>query len=127
MKLTKLSGHWTCHWRVCGRNHWMAMDFLDTGHRCENVPNIWTTSASLTSQQSGILAIISFFILHETYEPILLKRKARGLKRLTKHSTYICSTADTQPTHVLFARAVTRPTKMLLFSPIVLLLAVSTI
>ena len=69
--------------------------------------------------------VASFFLLKETYAPVLLERKTRRLQKETGNLK-LRSKLDTgvQPRE-FFIRAVVRPTKMLTTSPIVFLLTLN--
>lgn len=74
--------------------------------------------------KTGFLTIISFFFLSETYESTILEKKAKLLRKETGNP-YLKSKLDKGRTpKQLFKTAVVRPTKMLLGSPIVFLLAI---
>ena len=62
--------------------------------------------------------------MRETYEPVLLEHKAARLRKATGNDRLRARTYNKDlTTQQLLARAVIRPTKILLFSPIVLLLS----
>ncbi|OAQ63053.2 major facilitator superfamily protein [Pochonia chlamydosporia 170] len=72
---------------------------------------------------AGAVAIISFFVLQETHAPTLLKRKTNRLRKDTGNME-LRSKLDTQlPPKEMFLRAIVRPCKMLLFSPVCLILS----
>ncbi|KAL2801986.1 major facilitator superfamily domain-containing protein [Aspergillus granulosus] len=69
---------------------------------------------------AGGIVMLSFpFIVPETYAPILLERKAAQLRKETGNSGYRSRLDDGIPSSQRFRQALIRPTKMLLFSPIV--------
>lgn len=61
--------------------------------------------------------------MRETYEPVLLERRARRLRKETGNQSLRSRLDPGIPTHQFFIRAIVRPSKMLLFSPIVLCLS----
>lgn len=80
----------------------------------------------LTCTQSGTLAIPSFFFLRETNAAILLERKAERLRKESGNPSLVSKQGQKQSPSELVRRAIVRPAKMLLFSPIVLLLSLYT-
>lgn len=74
---------------------------------------------------SGALTILSFLFLRETYAPVILGRKAARLRKETGNPN-LRSKLDTGLTpRDFFKRAIVRPTKLLLRSPIVFLLSLN--
>ncbi|KZF23887.1 putative MFS transporter [Xylona heveae TC161] len=74
---------------------------------------------------SSVVSLIALAVMRETYEPILLERKAARLRKATGNDRLQARTYNKDLTpQQLLARAVVRPTKMLIFSPIVLLLSI---
>ncbi|KAL8712028.1 MAG: hypothetical protein Q9220_003724 [cf. Caloplaca sp. 1 TL-2023] len=69
---------------------------------------------------SGLMTILTFLFLRETYAPKLLRDKAKKLQKETGQERYRSKLEMDLPARTLFLRAIVRPTKMLLFSPIVL-------
>ena len=80
----------------------------------------WTLTIAMASS-----TLISLFVLRESYAPTILARKAARLRVSTSNpllkSKYESST--TFPRTEILTRAVVRPLKMLIFSPIVLALS----
>ncbi|RDL36000.1 putative MFS transporter [Venustampulla echinocandica] len=74
---------------------------------------------------SGVVSLLAIVLMRETYEPVLLERKAVQLCKVTGNGNIRARTynKDLTPPQLL-TRAIIRPTKMLLFSPIVLLLSI---
>jgi MFS family permease len=63
--------------------------------------------------------------MRETFEPVLLNRKAAALRKTTSNEQLRARTFNTDLTpSQMFLWAILRPTRMLLFSPIVLLLSI---
>lgn len=79
------------------------------------VPNI--------SIQAGISFVISIFFLRETNATVLLAWKASRLRKETANAALVSKMDRGQSPRQLFLRAITRPTKLLILSPIVLLLS----
>jgi len=68
---------------------------------------------------SGIATIATYIVSAETYAPVLLERKAARLRRETGNARLRSRLASDIPTSQVFLRAIVRPTKMLLLSPII--------
>ena len=62
--------------------------------------------------------------MRETYEPVLLERRAARLRKETGNPLLRSRLDPGIPKTQFFVRAIVRPTKMLLFSPIVLTLSI---
>ncbi|KAK6509165.1 hypothetical protein TWF481_003926 [Arthrobotrys musiformis] len=71
----------------------------------------------------GVVSIISTFVLDETHHPTLLRHKARRLNQENNTDKYKSVFHSDLPTKEVFTRAIWRPLKMLVFSPIILLLS----
>lgn len=72
--------------------------------------------------QAGIFSIAAVFLMRETYEPVLLEHKAARLRKETGNSRLeACTYRQDATPRQLVIQAFLRPTKMLIFSPIVLL------
>ncbi|MCJ1393969.1 hypothetical protein MMC18_006846 [Xylographa bjoerkii] len=73
---------------------------------------------------AGVVTIACFWVLRESYPTIILERKARRLRKETGNLS-LRSALHSGLSHVdLFKRSIIRPAKMLVFSPIVLLLSI---
>ena len=66
---------------------------------------------------------IAVFIQRETYPPILLERKVQRLRKETGNDKLRSALQSTKTPRQLFLLSIVRPTKMLLFSPIVFCLS----
>ncbi len=76
------------------------------------------------ASKAGVALFFSVLLLRETYEPVLLERRTKRLRKATGNPN-LRSKLDKQiPMKEFFLRAIVRPSKMLLFSPIVLSLSV---
>ncbi|MCJ1403547.1 hypothetical protein MMC11_006770 [Xylographa trunciseda] len=74
---------------------------------------------------SSVISLLAAVVMRETFEPVLLERKAVQLRKTTGNDELRARTFNKDLTpRQLLARAFMRPTKMLLFSPIVLLLSI---
>ncbi|KIV78494.1 hypothetical protein, variant 1 [Exophiala sideris] len=72
----------------------------------------------------GVALFFSVIFMRETYEPVLLERRTKRLRKETGNPNLRSKLDQGIPTKEFFVRAIVRPTKMLLFSPIVLLLSI---
>jgi MFS family permease len=73
--------------------------------------------------QAGVAFVLSIFLLRETNAAVLLSRKAARLRKETGNSALVSKMDRGLTPRQLFLRAIVRPTKLLILSPIVLLLA----
>ncbi|KAI0415521.1 major facilitator superfamily domain-containing protein [Xylaria grammica] len=71
---------------------------------------------------SGVLTLL-YLMIPETYRPILLARKAARLQKEDGSKIYIAAGSTRSTARVLLLRSIVRPIKMLLKSPIVLILS----
>ena len=84
----------------------------------------WRWIFWVLSIAGGVIATFSIIFMRETYEPVLLQRLTNKLCKETGNDK-LRSKLDLGITKKeVFKRAIVRPTKMLLFSPIVLALSV---
>ena len=74
----------------------------------------------LTSLQGGLITIIAFFALRESYPPVLLERKSSRLRRETGNENLRSKLASPLDPAARFRIAIVRPMKFLFLSPIVL-------
>jgi MFS family permease len=72
----------------------------------------------------GVALILSAILMRETYEPKLLQQRVDRLRKETNNPNLRSRLAPSIPIREFFIRAIVRPTKMLLFSPIILLLSI---
>ncbi|KFY95121.1 hypothetical protein V500_02905 [Pseudogymnoascus sp. VKM F-4518 (FW-2643)] len=73
---------------------------------------------------SGVVTMAAFFLLRETYAPVLLARKVARLRKETGN-TALCSKLDTGLSEKdVFLHSIIRPVKMFIFSPIVTMMCV---
>ncbi|KAJ2898785.1 MFS transporter prlG [Zalerion maritima] len=84
----------------------------------------WRWTFWIIAILSGALSLPCFFFMRETYAPVLLSRKAALLREQTGNPELRAKGALQLPPRTLFFRAIARPTKLLIFSPIVLFLSI---
>lgn len=72
---------------------------------------------------SGLMTIFTYFTMSETYGMVILARKAERLRKETGNTKLRSKMDSGLPPREVFLRAIVRPTKMLLFSPICSLLS----
>ncbi|KAF7546034.1 hypothetical protein G7Z17_g8717 [Cylindrodendrum hubeiense] len=83
----------------------------------------WRWSFWVVAMVAGVITVINFVFMSETYAYTILKHKTEKLQKETGNLK-LRSSADTGRTpKELFRFAIVRPSKMLLFSPIVFLLS----
>ncbi|OJJ47341.1 hypothetical protein ASPZODRAFT_2129058 [Penicilliopsis zonata CBS 506.65] len=76
----------------------------------------WVLSIAI---QSGVVSTAFFFIVPETDPATILRRKAARLQKETGETAYKSRLDDGIPPKERFVQSLVRPTRMLLFSPIV--------
>ncbi|KAK1585695.1 major facilitator superfamily transporter [Colletotrichum navitas] len=70
----------------------------------------------------GVVCIIAFLVLRETYPPVLLERKAARIRKETGNPNYRSSLARDYTPGELFRRSIVRPMRLLLCCPFVTVL-----
>ncbi|KAH8204416.1 hypothetical protein TruAng_001467 [Truncatella angustata] len=83
----------------------------------------WIISILLTHHKAGVVFIVSIFVMKETNATILLQRKAAKLRRASGKTYLVAKGQINQTTKQILLRAILRPTRLLLFSPVVTLLS----
>ncbi|GAB1739909.1 hypothetical protein NU219Hw_g4840t1 [Hortaea werneckii] len=83
----------------------------------------WRWTFWLIAIAFGVCAIAHAALCRETYAPVLLARKTKRLQKETGNQDLRSKLDDGLPNKTRFSRAMVRPFKMLLFSPIVGLMA----
>ncbi|KAJ6781083.1 hypothetical protein PWT90_03064 [Aphanocladium album] len=83
----------------------------------------WRWTLWLTVIAGGIVTLLSFVFLRESYAPTILEKKTAKLRKSTGNPKLRSSLSSGLEPKQVFAMAIFRPTKMLVFSPIVLLLS----
>ena len=102
------------------------MDLLvcdDTGKAFSSILKQMALKDDSYTVQSGVLTVVCFVFFRETHTPTLLKQKAKQLRKNTRDSNVRTRLNLGQSPSQLFKTAIVRPTKMLIFSPIVFILA----
>jgi multidrug resistance protein len=84
----------------------------------------WRWAFWLQAIIAGVILILGIFLLRETYAVAILSRKTKRLIRETGNINLVSALHDGIPTDERFQRAIVRPMKLLIFSPIVLLLSI---
>lgn len=88
-------------------------------------PNIgWRWNFWILSIAGGVSTVAGYFLLKETYAPVLLERKAKHLRKETGNPNLRSKLDSGLTAKDLFWFSIVRPTKLLLFSPIVLFLSI---
>ncbi|CAH0047150.1 unnamed protein product [Clonostachys solani] len=83
----------------------------------------WRWTFWVVAMLSGVITLIGIAFMRETYAYTILEKKTKKLRQETGNEK-LRSAADTGVTaQELFKTSIIRPTKMLLFSPIILLLS----
>ncbi|KJZ78858.1 hypothetical protein HIM_01631 [Hirsutella minnesotensis 3608] len=83
----------------------------------------WRWSFWVLSIAGGVIMLCSLALMRETYAYTILNRKAKKLRRDTGNEALRSVLNTGRSSNDVFALAIVRPTKMLLFSPIVFLLS----
>ncbi|QPC71685.1 hypothetical protein HYE68_002437 [Fusarium pseudograminearum] len=83
----------------------------------------WRWSFWVVSILAGAITIMAFVFMRETYAYTILDRKTKKLRKETGNPKLRSALAKEISTKELFSMAMVRPTKMLLFAPIVTLLS----
>ncbi len=73
---------------------------------------------------SGAALLLGVIFLRETYSVVILERKTQRMIRETGNQNLVSALHDPTPPREVFKRTIVRPVKMLIFSPIVLLLSI---
>ncbi|PWI66704.1 hypothetical protein PCL_04842 [Purpureocillium lilacinum] len=83
----------------------------------------WRWSFWVLAIAGGAITIASLVFMRETYAYAILDRKAKKLREQTGDNSLRSALDDGRATKDIFASAIVRPSKMLIFSPIVFLLS----
>ncbi|KAK2767080.1 hypothetical protein FQN54_006399 [Arachnomyces sp. PD_36] len=83
----------------------------------------WEWVFWLIAIMSGVLSIVSFIFMSETYHAVLLRRKAEALRKQTGNMQLRSKHHIDVPASTFFLQNLVRPMKLLLLSPIVLALS----
>ena len=84
-----------------------------------------SVKASLLTSQAGVVTVLCGFFMRESYAPVMLERKAARLRKSTGNSEYKSKMSTGDSPRAALAKALIRPTKMFLRSPIVFIFVVS--
>ena len=84
----------------------------------------WRWVFWLIAIAGGAGSLLMLVVLDETYAPTILDRKTKRLRKETGNKELRSAMDSGLTPRAAFLRAIGRPTKMLLFSPIVLLLSI---
>jgi MFS family permease len=84
----------------------------------------WRMVFYIIAAFGGFFAICLFFFGRETYHPTLLARKCKRLQKETGNVNLRSKLDSGLPPREIFARSIVRPLKILIFSPIVLLMSI---
>ncbi|KAK2678868.1 Major facilitator superfamily [Fusarium oxysporum f. sp. vasinfectum] len=94
------------------------------GFVSENVGWRWTFRILLIL--SGIIAIVTFALMKETNYTVILQKKALGMRNQTGNEKLVAKLSRDETPGQMLARAIVRPLKLLILSPIVLLVSLYT-
>ncbi|SCO84239.1 related to multidrug resistant protein [Fusarium oxysporum] len=94
------------------------------GFVSENVGWRWTFRILLIL--SGIIAIVTFALMKETNYTVILQKKALRMRKQTGNEKLVAKLSRDETPGQMLARAIVRPLKLLIFSPIVLLVSLYT-
>ncbi|WQF82588.1 Putative sugar transporter, major facilitator superfamily, MFS transporter superfamily [Colletotrichum destructivum] len=84
----------------------------------------WRWTFWILSIYDAVLVVIGFFILSETYEPILLSRQASKLSKGTGRPYFTDADRESQGLGVKLSRSLMRPLRLLLTQPILQVVAI---
>ncbi|KAI0016892.1 MFS general substrate transporter [Xylariomycetidae sp. FL0641] len=85
----------------------------------------WRWTFWILSIFDGVLVIVAFFVLKETYHPLLLARKAAKLRKTTGRPYFSDSGHNSSDTlSSKLARSLTRPTRLLFTQPILQIMGI---
>ena len=77
------------------------------------------TYSAANPRKIAVVSVITVIVLRETYPVVLLERKAAKIRRETGRADYRSRLAPDITPRDLFVRSITRPSRLLLFCPIV--------
>ncbi|KAF2177119.1 MFS general substrate transporter [Zopfia rhizophila CBS 207.26] len=84
----------------------------------------WRWIFWLLAIAAGVVTLIAFVFLRETYEPAILEKRARRLRKETGNMAIRSKQTNSKPKAEVFKQALIRPTKMLFMSPIVAIMSI---
>ncbi|KAF5667560.1 major facilitator family transporter [Fusarium heterosporum] len=109
-------------WWISLASQELAMVVLGRVYHCKQTYRIGKVS-KLTEQKTGAITVFAFLFMRETYAYAILEKKAKKLRKETGNPKLRSALDKGTTTKELFSLAMVRPTKMLLFAPIVSLLS----
>jgi multidrug resistance protein len=89
-------------------------------------PSIHHSKLTSLSIQSGIAVILVVLVLSESYEPVLLQKKASRIRQENRSVQVNAGHALKLNSRMVFIQAITRPTKLLFLTPNVALFSLYT-
>jgi hypothetical protein len=98
------------------------MDILDYWH-CRTY-SFSLRGVDLIVKQAGIWLVVAVIFMRETYAPVLLERKAARLRKITGSVGPQAKSRGNLSPLVHLGRGLSRPLKLLVLSPVVLLLSI---
>ncbi|KAG9250225.1 major facilitator superfamily domain-containing protein [Emericellopsis atlantica] len=104
-------------WWICGPLLGPVIGPIAGGYLAENKG--WRWSFWVVAMAAGVVTILSFIFLHESYAHALLEKKTRRLRKETGNSELRSALDTGKSSKEVFRVAIVRPTKMLFLSPIV--------
>ncbi|KAI0106891.1 MFS general substrate transporter [Daldinia grandis] len=84
----------------------------------------WRWTFWILSIYDGLLVIIAFFVFSETYEVILLNRRAAELRKSTGNPYYTATQAASETLRSRLSVSLTRPLRLLITQPILQVVAI---
>ncbi|GCB19904.1 uncharacterized transporter C1529.01 [Aspergillus awamori] len=84
----------------------------------------WRWTFYLLAIFSGTIGLASLLVMRETHPKIILERKAARLRKATGNPHLRSKLSNPKPVHQLLLQALTRPTKLLFRSPILLIISI---
>ncbi|MCJ1408779.1 hypothetical protein MMC19_002855 [Ptychographa xylographoides] len=91
-----------------------------------DVTGTWRWLLWIMTIASGVMTFLSLCFLQESYEPFLLKQKAKRMRKQSGNDNYkVVDSSDNRPQD-LFLHSITRPFRMLLTIPICTVLSLYT-
>ncbi|KIW23325.1 uncharacterized protein PV07_11533 [Cladophialophora immunda] len=84
----------------------------------------WRWVFWVISIAAGVVTVLCFLFMKESYAPVLLERKAAQLRKSTGNTQYRSKMSTEDSPRAALAKALIRPTKMFFMSPIVFIFVV---
>jgi len=83
----------------------------------------WRWIFWVIAMATGVVTVVGFFVMKETYAPVILARKAKKLAKQTGNHELRSKLDLGLPPKELFIRAIVRPAKLMFLSPICALMS----